>query len=175
MTSSDDSPERLCGFRSLHLYQFFDEQGTAILPCGKSQCTDKKGKPYTPAATTCTNAQCGKRFRSPCPSIIFCSQECFEATGTQALWDEAIRVKQEHKQRLAKASKTKYLQSDKGKATKKAQNKRCYIKRKEQGKTQAAYSKQKAQKQVLKLATDSPKPPAISSEKPDTIPCSAHH
>ena len=168
MTSASDF-HASC-FSNPVLYQTFDESGMPILPCGKSHCVTKEGKPYVPAATVCAHAKCGKRFRSPCPGIIFCCKECFEATGTQAQWEEAVKAKLEHKRRLAKARKAKYLQSEKGKRTKSEQNKRCYQTRKEQGKPQAAYARQKALRQA-----DLPKPLAVSHEKPDMIPCAARH
>jgi hypothetical protein len=98
-------------------------------------------------STTCAHAQCGKRIHSPCPGIIFCSRECFEATGTQAEWEEA-----QHKRQRNKARRTRYLATEHGKAKRSEQNKRCYYRRKSSGKTQAAYAKKKAFQQRSDLS-----------------------
>jgi hypothetical protein len=145
MTSSDDSQARCCNFSSPHLYQTFDDNGTPILPCGKDHCTTKEGKAYTPTSTVCANAKCGKKFRPACPGIIFCCQECFEATDTQAQWEETAS---ERKRRLAKARRTRYLNTEKGHKTRSVQNKRCYARRKAAGKVQAAYERIKTRRQA---------------------------
>jgi hypothetical protein len=148
MTSSDDSQERFCDSSSLLPYQVFNDDGTPFLPCGKSHCATKCGKPCASVPTTCAHAQCGKRIFSSCPGIIFCSQECFEATGTQAEWEETQRKRQR-----AKARSTRYLATENGKKKRSEQNKRCYGRRKSSGKTQAAYTRKKGFRQISDLST----------------------
>jgi hypothetical protein len=133
-----------CDFSNAQLYPVFDENGTPILPCGKDHCATKAGKQYTPTTTNCI--VCGEKFQSACPGIIFCSQECFETTDTQAEWNE---TKEQRKRRFAKARKQKYLKTEKGKRTKKAQNQRYYTRRKARGIPQAAYAEKKAQRMAV--------------------------
>ena len=124
MTSSNDSH----GYCEANLYPTFDENDEVILSCGKLRCISGGSKSFT---TYCANAQCCKQFRSTCPGHIFCCKECFEASGTQAQWEEAkIATDLEHKQRLARDSRKRYLNSEKGKRKKSEQNKRCYSRRK---------------------------------------------
>ena len=158
MTSSDNSQTNLCAFSSPCLYQTFDDNNTPILPCGNDHCVTKNGEPYTPAVTFCANAKCGKKFRPACPGMIYCCQECFEVTNTQAEWDKAMtETPSERKRRLAKARRTRYLKTEKGHKTRIAQNKRCYVRRKAAGKVQAAYEK------IKTLRQKTAKPPELET------------
>jgi len=144
MTSSDISQEKSTVFAETYPYQIFDENGVPILPCENRHCVDKDGKPYSPIPTKCARVKCEKVFRPVCPAMIYCRLECFEATNTHEHWHEAKKclkkdAKVERKKRLAKDRHKRYMNTANGREHKSEQNKRCYERRKEAGKTHAAY------------------------------------
>jgi len=149
MTSSDISQEKSTVFAETYPYQIFDENGVPILPCENRHCVDKDGKPYCPIPMKCARVKCEKIFRPVCPAMIYCRLACFEATKTHASWHEAKKclkkdVKSERKKRLAKDRHKKYMNTASGREHKSEQNKRCYERRKEAGKTHEVYEKIKA-------------------------------
>lgn len=131
MCSFDDLQGADCTRIKMQLFPVFDENRTAILPCGKKTCVTAKGKPYKPVPTRCAGAECKNTFRFPCPGIIFCCEECFEATGTQKECDEARpETPRERKKRLGKRRKRRNLATDKGKEMKSKENHLGYLRRK---------------------------------------------
>ena len=149
MTPSDHPQEHCPHFFEACPYPVFDEKGTPILACGNTHCTDAKGNPYYPASTHCVNLKCEKRFRPVCPAAIYCSQQCFEVTNTHEYWLAAkTRLKKdnkaERKKQLERERHVRYLKTEAGHQHRSEQNKRCYLRRKEAGKIQAAYEKRKS-------------------------------
>ena len=125
-------------------YPIFDETGNESLPCGETYCHTSDGKAYHPRRRTC--AQCGKQFRSACPAALFCCEDCFIASQTEAEWKGAIptvsigraKLASEEEKTRRKNTRNKYLNSPKGKKTKSEQNRREYVKRKASGKVRRA-------------------------------------
>jgi hypothetical protein len=147
MASSDDSQKRFHVVTETYPYPVFDNNGVPILPCGKEHCAAEDGGRYVPVPTNCANAKCGKRFRPACPAILYCCQECFAATKTQAQWNEAqSETAQTRKKRLQKVRRIRYLATENGHKKRSEQNKRCDRRRKAAGKTHAAYERIKSRR-----------------------------
>ena len=133
-------------------YPTFDETGKESLPCGDVCCHTTEGKAFHPRRRTC--AQCGNPLHSACPVVFFCCEDCLIASQTEREWKESIppgsvesaQLASEEEKAKRKNTRNKYLNSPKGRRTKREQNRRNYAKRKANGKAQAYYRGRVARK-----------------------------
>lgn len=153
-----------CSNTEMQIFPVFDENGVLVLPCRRQACVYETGKNYL---TPCANAQCEKPFQPSCPGILYCSQECFEATNTQTEWAEVKpETAIERKKRQAKECQKRYWATPNGQIKKCLQNKRCHLRRKEAGKSTAYYAKRKTIQQHAGVISVEGSPIAMTKPPP---------